>query len=200
MILSDKTIKELIKKGDIVIDPFDEHNLQPASYDLHMGSKIMSMDRSKATFIDIKSPVKQEMITYDLGDGGAFVLQPGDFILANIVEITGVNDKYVGRLEGKSSLARLGLIIHATAGFLDPGNCLRMTLEICNLNNIPIKIYAGMKIAQMAFEELDQPCEKPYGSSGLNSKYFGDMEVKESQMYKNFDCKGKEIKKDFTGK
>lgn len=97
-----------------------------------------------------------------------------------------MDNRHVGRLEGKSSLGRLGLVIHVTAGFLDPGNKLRMTLEMVNLSGLPIRIYKGMKIAQMAFEELDQPCERPYGSKELKSKYFGDMGVEGSKMYKNF--------------
>lgn len=184
MILSDKGIKQKIKTGDIYIDPFNLDFLQPASYDLHLDKNIMIF--KEKDLIDIKKPTSQLMEKIVLKEEEGFILKPGQFILANVKEITGVDDKHVGRLEGKSSLARLGLIIHATAGFLDPGNKLRLTLEIANLSSIPIKIYEGMKIAQIAFEELDQPCEKPYGSEGLNSKYLGDMEVKESQMFKNF--------------
>ena len=121
-----------------------------------------------------------------MDEKSGYVLKPGQFILANVVEITGVDSRHVGRLEGKSSLARMGLIIHATAGFLDPGNKLRLTLEIANLSPLPIRIYAGMKIAQLAFEQLDQHCERPYGSSGLNSKYKGDLTVQASKMWKNF--------------
>lgn len=119
-------------------------------------------------------------------DGDFIVLHSKEFLLGNVREVTGVDAKHIGRLEGKSSLARLGIIVHTTAGFLDPGNKLRMTLEIVNLSPLPIKLYPGMKVAQMAFEQLDQACEKPYGHNSLNSKYVGDMEVKASQMHKNF--------------
>jgi dCTP deaminase len=185
MILSDKTIKQKVADGIITITPYDESCVQPASYDLHLGKNGLMFNKSKHHVIDVKAPVADLMKEVTIEDEG-FVLHPGEFLLANVEEVTGVDAKHVGRLEGKSSLGRLGLIIHATAGFLDPGNCLRLTLEIANLSEIPIKIYPGMKIAQIAFEELDQDCEKPYGSKGLNSKYKGDMTVKESKMYQNF--------------
>ncbi len=186
MILSDKTIKERIKSGEIIITPFSEEFLQPASYDLHLGKSILVFNTDKHSLIDIKKPVEDLMVKRELKDGEEYVVNPGDFFLANIEEVTGVNGRHVGRLEGKSSLGRLGLIIHATAGFLDPGNSLKMTLEIANLSPLPIKLYCGMKIAQMAFEEIDQFVEKEYGDKSLNSKYLGDTDVKASQMFKNF--------------
>jgi dCTP deaminase len=186
MILSDKTIRAKIKNGEITITPFDDKCIQPASYDLHLGTKGLVFNKRRHHIIDVREPVTDLMVPVDIDEDG-FVLHPGEFLLANVEEVTGVDAKHVGRLEGKSSLGRLGLIIHATAGFLDPGNCLKMTLEIANLSELPIKIYPGMKIAQIAFEELDQACEKPYGSQGLNSKYKGDMTVVESKMYQNFE-------------
>lgn len=186
MILSDKGIKAAIKSGAIILDPFNEEDLQPASYDLHLDKNVLVFDRNNLSCIDPKNKVDNMMKPIEIPESG-FIIHPGEFILSNLVEITGVDNQHVGRLEGKSSLARLGLIIHTTSGFLDPGNSLRMTLEIANLSPLPIKLYAGMKIAQMAFEKLDQPCEKPYGSDGLNSKYKGDMSVQGSLMYKNFN-------------
>ncbi len=184
MILSDNSIKDKLKKGEIAIEPFSLKNLQPASYDLYLDKNILEFKNSE--LIDLKKPVTNLMKKVTLKKGQGYILKPKQFILANVKEITGVNEKHVGRLEGKSSLARLGLIIHTTAGFLDPGNKLKLTLEIVNLNDIAIKIYEGMKIAQIAFEELNEPCGNPYGAKILNSKYFGDMEVKESQMFRNF--------------
>jgi len=189
MILSDKAILQALKKKEILIKPFNRKDLQPASYDLHMDKNIMYFDKEKTTLIDVKEPVKDYMKTKTLKKGESYILYPGDFIIANMVEITGVDNRHVGRLEGKSSLARLGIIIHATAGFLDPGNKIRLTLEICNLNNLPIRIYEGMKIAQIAFEELDQECERPYGTDGLGSKYYNNGQVKESLMHLNFERK-----------
>ena len=185
MILSDKSIKEKINTGEISISPFSQDSLQPASYDLHLDKNIMYFNTNGNNIIDVKKPVDELMIRTQISDSG-FVIEPHQLVLANVIEITGVDSKHVGRLEGKSSLARIGLIIHATAGFLDPGNKLRLTLEMVNLSPLPIRIYAGMKIAQIAFEELDTPCEKPYGSKSLNSKYSGDLTVQASKIWKNF--------------
>ena len=186
MILSDKSIKEKLQTGEISIEPFSEEFVQPASYDLHLDINILVFNTEKHDTIDVKVPMEDLMLKIEIDDKSGYVIKPGQFILANVTEITGVDSRHVGRLEGKSSLARMGLIIHATAGFLDPGNKLRLTLEIANLSPLPIRIYAGMKIAQLAFEQLDQHCERPYGSSGLNSKYKGDMTVQASKMWKNF--------------
>ena len=185
MILLDKSIKEKINTGEISISPFSQDSLQPASYDLHLDKNIMYFNTNGNNIIDVKKPVDELMIRTQISDSG-FVIEPHQLVLANVIEITGVDSKHVGRLEGKSSLARIGLIIHATAGFLDPGNKLRLTLEMVNLSPLPIRIYAGMKIAQIAFEELDTPCEKPYGSKSLNSKYVGDLTVQASKIWKNF--------------
>ena len=186
MILSDRSIKEKIKTGEISIEPFADKYIQPASYDLHLDKNILIFDNEKHKIIDVKKPVEDLMRKIEINDTVGYTIQPQEFVLANVKEITGVNNRYVGRLEGKSSLARMGLIIHATAGFLDPGNKLRLTLEIANLSCLPIKIYESMGIAQIAFEQLDMECERPYGSSGLNSKYKGDMTVQASNMWKNF--------------
>ncbi len=186
MILSDKSIKEKIKKGSITIKPFKEEFLQPASYDLHLDKYFLVFNKEEIGILDVKEKPKKLMREIVANEKDGFIIHPGEFVLANIVEVTGVDNMHVGRLEGKSSLGRIGLIIHATAGFLDPGNKLRLTLELANVSPIPIKIYPGMKIAQIAFEELTTECERPYGSSELNSKYVGDTKVKESQMWKNF--------------
>ncbi len=186
MILSDKSIKESLKKGEIVVEPFSEEFLKPASYDLNLDRYFMIFKEGEGKVIDVKKNIDNLMEEIEIGMGEAFVLKPGQFALANVKEITGVDSRHVGRLEGKSSLARIGLLIHATAGFLDPGNKLRLTLELVNTSPLPIKIYEGMKVAQLAFEELDSNCEKPYGSDKLNSKYTGDTKVKTSQMWRNF--------------
>ncbi len=186
MILSDRTLKEKIQSGEISIEPFSPEFVQPASYDLHLDKNILVFNTEKHELIDVKKPVEDLMVKIEINDIVGYTLKPGEFVLANVVEVTGVDNRHVGRLEGKSSLARMGLIIHATAGFLDPGNKLRLTLEIANLSPLPIRIYEGMKIAQLAFEQLDRECERPYGSAGLNSKYKGDMTVQASKMWKNF--------------
>ncbi len=185
MILSDQSIRAKLKTKEIVIEPFSEEFIQPASYDLHLDENILFFSK-KCKLIDIKNPVDGFMEKITIDETNGYILNPGDFILANIKEITGVDNKHVGRLEGKSSLARLGIIIHATAGFLDPGNELKLTLEIVNLNNIPIKIYKGMKIAQIAFQTLDAGCKVSYGSKCLNSKYYKSKTVECSKMHENF--------------
>lgn len=186
MILSDRTIREKVRSGEIVIKPFKEEFLQPASYDLHLDTHFLVFNKENIAVVDVKDKPKDLMREIEVNEKEGFIIHPNEFVLANIKEITGVNEAHVGRLEGKSSLGRLGLIVHATAGFLDPGNELRLTLELANVSPIPIQIYPGMKIAQIAFETLDRECERPYGSKGLNSKYSGDLKVKGSEMWKNF--------------
>lgn len=186
MILSDRDIKAALAKGEIVIDPFDEKYLQPASYDLHLDQTFLVFKRTGQPMIDLRQPVDDLMEEVIISDSRPFILHPGEFVLANLAEVTGVSDKMVGRLEGKSSLGRLGVIVHATAGFLDPGNELKMTLELSNIGVMPVTLYLGMPIAQMAFETLSSPAEKPYGSQKLNSKYRGAEKVQASQMWRNF--------------
>lgn len=187
MILADRTIKKYLDQGEIYIDPFNMDYLQPATYDLTLDKHFLKFDTTKYSEIDTRKPVDDMMAEYMIeNDEDPFVLHPKEFALANIFEVTGVSDKIVGRLEGKSSLARLGLIIHTTAGFLDPGNKLRLTLELFNAGSMPIKLYYRMKIAQIAFEELDERCERPYGHKDLGSKYFGDQKVQGSKMHLNF--------------
>ena len=185
MILSDKGIRKALKAGEITLDPFNEEDLQPCSYDLHMDKHLLLFNRGKNSLIDIKKPMTDLMVDYEMDEDG-YILHPREFILGNIVEITGVNEEYVGLLHGKSSLARIGLLIHATAGLLDPGNTLRLTLEMCNLSPLPIKLYPNMKIGQITFDKIDEKCERPYGTEGLGSKYQGDMKVRESHMFENY--------------
>jgi deoxycytidine triphosphate deaminase len=185
-ILSDGQIKRRVKGGEIEIIPYDEKCVQPASYDLHLDNQFKIFRPHRTEIIDTKNPVKDLMEDVDLGDRDSFVLHPGSFALGLIKEVTGVDNKHVGRLEGKSSLARLGLIIHTTAGFLDPGNSLQLTLELFNASPLPIKLYPGMKIAQIAFEELQEECEVPYGKE-RGSSYYGVRHIQESQMHKNFE-------------
>ena len=136
--------------------------------------------------IDVREPADGLMRRIVVEDGKAFIIHPGEFALGVTAETVGVGNDVVGRLEGKSSLGRLGIIIHATAGYLDPGNCLRLTLELSNIGGLPVKLYPGMPIAQMSFSPLSSACERPYGSKSLGSKYYGAKEPQASQMWKNF--------------
>lgn len=185
MILSDRQIKEVLARGDITIDPFDEKFLQPASVDLHLDKHFLVFDTNQNYVIDPKKPMDDMMKEIIIDEDQPFILHPGEFALGLIFETTGVSSKYVGRLEGKSSVGRMGVLIHVTAGFLDPGNSLKMTLELHNTANMPILLYYKMPIAQMAFEELSSECQKPY-SSEMGSKYVGDTKPRASQMWKNF--------------
>jgi dCTP deaminase len=189
MVLSDRDIKKELKSGHIIINPFQEEMLQPASVDLHLDKEFLIFNTIDNCVIDVKNKTDNLMTEKVIDEDKPFILQPQQFALGLILEETGVSEKLVGRLEGKSSLGRLGLIIHTTAGYLDPGNSLKMTLELFNAGPLPIKLYYSMKIGQMAFEYLSSACEKPYGSEGLNSKYYRDQKPRASQMYKNFDKK-----------
>jgi len=185
MILSDHDIKKYLKSGKISVEPLFQNAIQPASVDLHLDKNFLVFNRGINTCIDTKKPVTNLMEKVVIEEDGFFVIHPGEFVLANMFEVTGVGDDMVGRLEGKSSLGRIGLIIHATAGFLDPGNKLKMTLELSNVGSLPIKLYYKMPIAQMAFETLSSPVDMAYGPK-RKSKYYGDMDVKASHMNENF--------------
>ncbi len=185
MILSDRDIIREVKNKELVIKPFNRKNIQPASVDLHLDKNFLVFNTTENFIIDTKRPVKDLMKKVVISSKKPFILHPKEFALGLVYEETGVSENFVGRLEGKSSLGRLGLIIHTTAGYLDPGNSLKMTLELFNAGNLPIKLYYKMPIAQMAFEKMSSTCEKPYGAKGLNNKYFGDKDVKASDMYKN---------------
>ncbi len=186
MILSDRDIKKELKSKEITIKPYRAECLQPASYDVHLDRHFLVFNTNQNFVIDPRDISKDLMKKIDITKTEPFILHPGEFALGVLLEETGVSDKLVGRLEGKSSLGRLGLIIHTTAGFLDAGNSLKMTLELFNAGKIPLKLYYGMPIGQMAFEYLSSPCERPYGSKGLNSKYKGDTKPQASKMHLNF--------------
>lgn len=184
MILSDRDIKLALKNKHISIDPFDERYIQPASIDLHLDKHFLVFN-PRHKVIDPKKPVDDMMDEITITDDEPFILHPNAFALGLIYETTGVSNQYVGRLEGKSSVGRLGVLIHVTAGFLDPGNSLKMTLELHNTANLPVLLYYRMPIAQMAFEKISSQAIRPY-SAAMGSKYVGDTKPRASQMWKNF--------------
>lgn len=186
MILSDRDIKKYLELGKISIDPYFPECLQPASIDLHLDKTFLIFDTVNHHIIDVREPVEGLMRKVVIEDDKPFILHPGEFALGVTFEEIGVGDDMVGRLEGKSSLGRLGIIIHATAGYLDPGNKLKMTLELSNIGSLPVKLYYKMPIAQMSFSPLSSASERPYGSKSLGSKYFGAKEPQASQMWRNF--------------
>jgi dCTP deaminase len=186
MILSDRDIKKALAEGKISVDPLFPKSIQPASIDLHLGPDFLIFKTDQHVCIDPKFPIDEMMELVEIGPDRQFILHPHQFALGMIYEVVGVADDMVGRLEGKSSLGRIGLIIHATAGYLDPGNKLKMTLEFNNVSTLPIKLYYKMPIAQMSFTPLSSAAEVPYGKEKLNSKYFGALKPQASQYYKNF--------------
>ncbi len=186
MILSDRDIKKAIAEGRITIDPMFPDAIQPASVDLHLGAEFLVFTTQKFVCIDPKEPIDDMMEHVRIDETRQFVLHPGEFALGMMYEKTGVADDMVGRLEGKSSLGRIGLLIHATAGYLDPGNDLNMTLELHNVSPLPIKLYYKMPIAQMSYMPLSSPAERAYGKAELGSKYYGATQPQASQYWKNF--------------
>jgi len=188
MILSDTDIKMAIEAGEITIDPYEEKFVQPASIDLRLDKHFLIYDTNSNYVIDPKKPIDPMMREVIIKEDQPFVLHPGEFALGMIYETTGVANDMVGRLEGKSSVGRMGVMIHVTAGFLDPGNSLKMTLELHNTANLPILLYYKMPIAQMAFERMSSPAARPY-SKEMGSKYVGDTKPRASQMWRNFYSK-----------
>lgn len=186
MILSDRDIQKALKSGRISVDPLFPNSIQPASIDLHLGADFLVFKTDKHVCIDPREPIDDMMEAVAIDDKRQFILHPGQFALGMTYEVVGVADDMVGRLEGKSSLGRIGIIIHATAGYLDPGNKLKMTLELSNISSLPVKLYYKMPIAQMSFTPLSSKADYPYGKEKLNSKYFGAKKPQASQYYKNF--------------
>jgi len=190
MYLSDIDIKNALASKDIIIRDFDENRLQPASYDILLGFEFLTFKRHKYPNIDPKQKTQDYMTKITLkSENDFFILHPNEFALAVTFDYFGVGNKYCCNIMGKSSLARLGLIIHTTAGFVDPGNELNATLELYNTNSMPIKLYPKMKIAQIAFCQLKTPSENVYGDPKLGSKYYKNTGVEASQMFKNFKNK-----------
>jgi dCTP deaminase len=174
-VLSDGTIRRLVEDGTIVIDPWDPSLLQPASVDLRLGSSFRVFHNYRASAIDLREPPGNLTEPHSVESGEPFVIHPGEFCLGATLETITLPDHIVARIEGKSSLGRLGLIVHATAGFCDPGWHGTLTLELNNLTRVPIKLYAGLPIAQLSFMALDAPAERPYGHPELGSHYQGQV-------------------------
>ncbi len=173
MVLSDHDIKAELAAGRIVIDPLDLQDVQPASVDVRLGSDFRIFRNSSHTFIDPRAVQEGLTETVVVQDGEAFVLHPGQFALGTTFERVGLPDDVLGKLEGKSTLGRLGLMIHSTAGYVDPGWEGELTLELSNVATLPIMLWPGMRIGQLSFERMSSPVDRPYGSDGLGSHYQG---------------------------
>jgi dCTP deaminase len=186
MVLSDRTIRRLLEDGRIGIDPFDDELVQPSSVDVRVDRFFRVFRNSRYPFIDVKEPMDDLTELVEIDDSEPFILHPGEFVLGSTLERITLPDDLVARLEGKSSLGRLGLLIHSTAGFIDPGWDGHVTLELSNVANLPITIYVGMKIGQLSFVQLSEPAERPYGAAGIGSKYQGQAGPTPSRYWRNF--------------
>ena len=163
------------------IEPWDETMVQPASVDLRLGTSFRVFHNHRITAIDLRDPPRNLTEHVEVGDDESFVIHPGEFVLGRTQERVEIPDDIVARIEGKSSLGRLGLIVHATAGFVDPGFKGTLTLEITNLTRVPIILWPSKPIAQLSFMTLDRPAERPYGHPDLGSHYHGQLEATESR-------------------
>jgi dCTP deaminase len=190
MVLSDLTIKEEVAAGRLVFDPYDESLVQPSSVDMRVDSAFRVFNNSRHPYIDVRKQMDDLTTLVRVEEGEPFVLHPGEFVLGQTLERVQLPNDLVARLEGKSSLGRLGLVIHSTAGFVDPGFEGNLTLELSNLANLPITIYEGMPIGQISFMRMDRPVEHAYGRSEAGSKYQGQTEPTASRYYLNFAQEG----------
>ncbi len=190
MVLSDRTIREQLGCGRIVIDPLDPDDIQPASVDLHLDRNILVFTNSRQPYIDVKESLEPLAEIETVGEDDPFILHPGEFVLGSTREHIELPDNLVARLEGKSSLGRIGLVIHSTAGFVDPGWKGHLTLELSNLARLPITLYYGMKIGQISFLRLTTAADRLYGSESLGSKYQGQTGPTASRIHLDFQAPG----------
>lgn len=187
MILSDRTIKEEIAVGRIIIEPYEEAAVQPSSVDLRLDRYFRVFRNHTLSHIDVKQNLEELTELLEASDDDPFILHPGEFVLGSTAERVAIPSDLVGRIEGKSSLGRLGLLIHTTAGFVDAGWDGQLTLEFSNVASLPITLYPGMKIGQISFIRMTTEADNPYGSSKLGSKYQGQTGPRPSRYWENFD-------------
>jgi dCTP deaminase len=186
MLLSDRDIAAEIKSGRVKVDPFDPKMIQPSSVDVRLDRFFRVFENHRYEVID--PSVEQSELTREVAvaPDDFFILHPGEFVLASTYEVITLPDDIAGRLEGKSSLGRLGLLTHSTAGFIDPGFSGHITLELSNVANLPVKLYPGMKIGQLCLIKLSSPAEHPYGSALYGSRYQGQRGPTPSKSWLNF--------------
>ncbi len=189
-VLSDRTIKEQLASGRLGIDPLDREAIQPASVDLRLDRSFRVFRSTARPFVDVREPVEDLTELVEIRDGEPFVIQPASFCLGSTIETVTLPDDIVARVDGKSSLGRLGLLVHATAGYVDPGWTGRLTLELSNQSQMPIALYYGMRIAQVSFLQLTTPVDRPYGSPELGSKYQGQTGPTASRISREFEKRG----------
>ena len=186
MILSDRSIRERMSAGEIVIDPLGPNAIQPASVDIRLDREILVFRNNWRTHIDVMQPADDVVDQVFIEEGQPFLLHPGQFALGSTLETVTIADDVVARIEGKSSLARYGLLIHSTAGFVDPGWSGKLTLEFSNVGILGITLHVGMKIGHISFTQLTTPADNPYGSRELRSKYQGQGGPVASRYYMDY--------------
>jgi dCTP deaminase len=186
VLLSDRDIRAEIASGRVGCEPFTESMIQPSSVDVRLDKFFRVFENHKYSVID--PSIEQAELTREViaEDGEPFILHPGEFVLASTYEVITLPDDIAGRLEGKSSLGRLGLLTHSTAGFIDPGFSGHITLELSNVANLPVKLFPGMKIGQLCLIKLSSPAEHPYGSEKYGSRYQGQRGPTASRSFINF--------------
>jgi dCTP deaminase len=186
VLLSDRDIKAEIAAGRVKVEPFDGQMIQPSSVDVRLDRFFRVFENHKYSVID--PSIEQSELTREVAveNGEEFILHPGEFVLASTYEVITLPDDIAGRLEGKSSLGRLGLLTHSTAGFIDPGFSGHITLELSNVANLPVKLFPGMKIGQLCLIKLSSPTENPYGSALYGSRYQGQRGPTASKSWLNF--------------
>jgi dCTP deaminase len=186
VVLSDRTIRAEIAAERILIEPFDPGLVQPSSIDVRVDRRFRVFHNARYPYIDVRQPMEDLTELVEVSGDQPFILHPGEFVLGQTLERVTLPDDLVARLEGKSSLGRLGLLIHSTAGFVDSGFSGNLTLELSNVANLPITIYHGMPIGQLSFMRMDGPVEHPYGSRETSNKYQDQTEPTPSRFYLNF--------------
>jgi len=186
VLLSDRDIKSEINSGRVKVEPFTDAMVQPSSVDVRLDRFFRVFENHKYSVID--PSIEQVDLTREVAVASDeyFILHPGEFVLASTYEVITLPDDIAGRLEGKSSLGRLGLLTHSTAGFIDPGFSGHITLELSNVANLPVKLFPGMKIGQLCLIKLSSPAEHPYGSAVYGSRYQGQRGPTPSKSWLNF--------------
>jgi dCTP deaminase len=187
-VLSDRDIRAALDDGTIAIRPFDPADIQPASVDLHLDRRFRVFRNNRYAFIDVRQPQPDLTELLEVRDDEPFILHPGEFVLGQTLEWVELPDDLLAHLDGKSSLGRVGLLIHSTAGYVDPGWRGNLTLELSNVANLPIALYHGMKIGQISFVRMSSKVDRPYGSAELGSKYQGQSEPTASAFHRDFSA------------
>ena len=191
-ILSDKTIKEYLKEGKIGFEPLtDEKQIQPSSIDMRLGDefKVFKVIRKPYIDPDDEEDLTSYMESTIVPEGEAFIIHPNEFALATTLEYVKLPDDIVARVEGRSSMGRLGVTMHVTAGFIDPGFEGRITLEISNIGSMPVALYPGQRVCQIVFETMTTPSELPYGHPDRNSKYMGQTRPESSRIKLDYELR-----------